>query len=115
MTEAASNIFRGLPSVDRLLNHPRCAILLTRYNRDYVTEICRAVVDEARTQIRNARGQSGELSEATILSELEKRITRDSQPGHIRVVNASGTILHTNLGRAALPDAAVDAMTAVAR
>src|ERR1044071_9749939 len=98
MAEAVSNIFRGLPSVDRLLNHPRCAILLTRYNRDYVTEICSAAIGAARAQIRNGKRNAG-MSEEAILSEVETRICSESQPGHIRVVNASGTILHTNLGR----------------
>ena len=115
MAEAVSNIFRGLPSVDRLLNHPRCVILLTRYNRDYVTEICRSVLDDARDEIRRGSRKSGELSEDFIFSDVESRIAAQSRPGHIRVVNASGTILHTNLGRAALADAAIDAMTAVAR
>jgi len=115
MSEAVSSIFRGLPSVDRLLNHPRCAIQLARYNREYVTEICRAAVDAARAEIRNGKLQPGELNEDAILSAVENRISIESQPGHVRVVNASGTILHTNLGRAALADPAIDAMTHVAR
>ena len=43
------------------------------------------------------------------------KFSLDSRPGHIRVVNATGTILHTNLGRALLSQTAIDAMTAVAR
>ena len=42
------------------------------------------------------------------------QIELESRPGHIRVVNATGTILHTNLGRALLSQAAIDAMVAVA-
>ena len=45
MAEEASKLLRELPSVDRLLRHNRCEMLLTRYNRDYVTQICRDVVD----------------------------------------------------------------------
>lgn len=115
MAEAVSSIFRGLPSVDRLLNHPRCAVLLTRYNREYVTAICRGAVESARAQIRNGKRQPDQLNEDAIVSEVEAQISRESLPGHVRVVNASGTILHTNLGRAALADAAIDAMTLVAR
>src|SRR5438093_9897588 len=115
MAEEASKLLRELPSVDRLLRHSRCEMLLTRYNRDYVTQICRDVVDAWRATLRQGKGASNELSEEAILAQVENRIAAESRPGHVRVINATGTILHTNLGRALLPQAAIDAMTAVAR
>jgi L-seryl-tRNA(Ser) seleniumtransferase len=114
MPEQAGNLFRELPSVDRLLKHARCEALLARYNREYITGKCREIVDELRADLRQGKGLTGELKEEAILLRLENRILAESQPGHIRVINATGTILHTNLGRALLPQAAIDAMTAVA-
>src|SRR5881409_1221438 len=115
MAEEASKLLRELPSVDRLLRHSRSEMLLTRYNRDYVTQICRDVVHAWRATLRQGKGASNELSEEAILAQVENRIAAESRPGHVRVINATGTILHTNLGRALLPQAAIDAMTAVAR
>jgi L-seryl-tRNA(Ser) seleniumtransferase len=115
MPEQARNVFRDLPSVDRLLKHSRSEILLTRYNRDYVTQKCREIIDDLRADLRDGKDHVDELNEETILLRVENRILTDSQPGHVRVVNATGTILHTNLGRALLPEAAIDAMTAVGR
>src|SRR5438445_5577011 len=115
MVEEASKLLRELPSVDRLLRHSCCEMLLTRYNRDYVTQICRDVVHAWRATLRQGKGASNELSEEAILVQVENRIAAESRPGHVRVVNATGTILHTNLGRALLPQAAIDAMTAVGR
>ncbi len=114
MTEAVPNLLRELPSVDALLKHPRCETLLARYNREYVTGKCREIVDELRAELRHGRGRTDELKEEAILARVENRIRAESVPGHVRVVNATGTILHTNLGRALLPQAAIDAMTAVA-
>jgi hypothetical protein len=113
MPEQPSNLFRELPSVDRLLKHARCEILLARYNREYVTSKCREIVDELRADLRRGNGHADELKEEAICARVENRIRAESQPGHVRVINASGTILHTNLGRALLPQAAIDAMTAV--
>jgi len=112
MAEANSHLLRDIPGVDRLLQHRRCEALLTRYNRDYVTLHCRAAIEHFRAAIR--QGTLAEVNEAAILNRLEARIAAESQPGHIRVVNATGTILHTNLGRALLGQAAIDAMVAVA-
>jgi L-seryl-tRNA(Ser) seleniumtransferase len=114
MTEPVANLLRELPSVDALLKHPRCEILLARYNREYVTGKCREIVEELRVELRQGKGRTDELKEEAILIRVENRIRAESSPGHVRVVNATGTILHTNLGRALLPQAAVDAMTVVA-
>jgi L-seryl-tRNA(Ser) seleniumtransferase len=114
MPEQAINLLRELPSVDRLLKHARCEALLKRYNRDYVTQICRAILDEWRALVRQGKAQPQEFKEEAILAQVEERIIADGQPGHVRVINATGTILHTNLGRALLPQAAIDAMTVVA-
>ena len=112
MADQTATLLRELPSIDRLLNHARCAALLTRYNRDYVTQKCRGALDHLRANIRQGKGQL--LSDDTILDQIEAQIELESRPGHIRVVNATGTILHTNLGRALLSQAAIDAMVAVA-
>ena len=114
MSDQAVNLLREIPSVDRLLKHPRCEILLTRYNRDYVTQKCREVLEQLRVEIRQAPWPSGDLHEDAIMGRVEARIAAESRPGHVRVINATGTILHTNLGRALLPQAAIDAMIAVA-
>src|SRR5262245_14065704 len=102
---------RGLPSVDRLFAHPRAQALLARYRREYVTRHCRELLD----QIRNAILAGADLSPAVpddeeLMSRLERRIADDVEPALIRVVNATGTILHTNLGRALLPPSVIEAM-----
>ncbi|MBM4262053.1 MAG: L-seryl-tRNA(Sec) selenium transferase [Deltaproteobacteria bacterium] len=112
MPEPASNLLRELPSVDRLLKHARCEVLLTRFNREYVTQKCRDVLDDLRAQIRQAKNPA--IDDGAVLDRVELIIAADSRPGHIRVINATGTILHTNLGRALLSQPAIEAMTAVA-
>ena len=112
MTDQTATLLRELPSIDRLLNHARCVALLTRYNRDYVTQKCRAALDQLRVNIRQGEGQR--INDDAILDQVEAQIAFESRPGHVRVVNATGTILHTNLGRALLSQAAIDAMVAVA-
>jgi L-seryl-tRNA(Ser) seleniumtransferase len=114
MAEQARNLFRELPSIDRLLNHSRSEALLARYNHDYVTAKFREILDELRAELKQGKSRADELKEEAILARIQNRILTESQPGHVRVINATGTILHTNLGRALLPQAAIDAMTAVA-
>ena len=114
MADQTAILLRELPSIDRLLKHPRCEALLARYNRDYVAKQCRALLDLIRSEIRQGGGRTIDVDEAALLQRIESQILIDSQPSHIRVVNATGTILHTNLGRALLSKAAIDAMVAVA-
>jgi len=110
MTGQARNLLRELPAVDRLLKHPQCEALLARYNREYVIHNCRQVLDELRVQIRRDNGlPATKVNEEAILARMERQMSAESQPGLVRVVNATGTLLHTNLGRALLPQAAIDA------
>ena len=113
MADQTATLLRELPSIDRLLKHARCEALLARYNREYVSEQSRAVLEQLRAEIRRS-GRAVDLNEDAIIERIESAIFIDGQPGHIRVVNATGTILHTNLGRALLPRAAIDAMLEVA-
>jgi L-seryl-tRNA(Ser) seleniumtransferase len=113
MADQTANLLRELPSIDRLLKHVHCESLLTHYGREYVTEQCRLVLDQLRAEIRQG-SRAIDLGEESIIERIENCIVTDSQPGHTRVVNATGTILHTNLGRALLSQAAIDAMLAVA-
>jgi L-seryl-tRNA(Ser) seleniumtransferase len=112
--ETGKNLLRELPSIDRLLNHPKSNFLLARFSRDYVADQCRDILDEIRATVRQGKIASAkELDEESILSRLEKRITLKNDSSLVRVVNATGTILHTNLGRALLPQAAMDAVARV--
>jgi L-seryl-tRNA(Ser) seleniumtransferase len=113
MSQQAANLLREIPSVDRLLKHPRCETLLARYNREYVTRKCREALDDLRATIR--QGKTADVSDDAVIDDIEARLAAESRPGHIRVINATGTILHTNLGRALLAPEAIEAMSAVGR
>ena len=107
----ANDLLRELPSVDRLLTDYRSEGLLRRFNREYLVHHCRELLDEIRTAIRQGGTlASSDLEKGAILNRLERRIAADRGSKFHRVVNATGTILHTNLGRALLAKQAVEAM-----
>ena len=114
-TRDAQDRLRGLPSVDRLLMHPRAHAWLARYRRAYVTRHCRELLDEVRHAIlEGADLDPAELGDDMLVSRLERRVALDAEPRLVRVVNATGTVLHTNLGRALLPPSVVDAISLAA-
>ena len=96
---------QALPSVDRLLQ--RSEHLLESHGRTAVTEAIRSVLAEMRAAKRV------EPAEA-ILGRVLQRLAEAAQPTLRRVFNLTGTVLHTNLGRALLPPEAVQAMVSVA-
>lgn len=115
MTQARASL-RDLPSIDRLLSHERAGTWLARVNREYFTRLCREVLADLRRQIGDgASVPPAELDEHNILNHVERRMDHDRHSSLVRVVNATGTILHTNLGRARLPESAVEAVCQAAR
>ena len=100
-----------LPSVDRLLRDPNNSSLISHHGTSLVIQCIKSVLSEARKQVL-----AGEkFSYDSLLRNLSKEIARAAQPSLRPVINLTGTVLHTNLGRAALPDTAINAMAKVAR
>ena len=103
---------REIPSVDRLLHHPVGESLQIQYGRALATEAIRAALDTLRQDLRR-RGTEPNAERALELARanLEQWTAPTLRP----VINATGVIIHTNLGRAPLSQAALEAMHAVAQ
>ncbi len=102
---------RALPSVDRLLQEARVAALIGQYGRPLVVEAIRAVIDAQRA----AMAQNSEaIEEATLIERCAENLAAAMRPSIRPVFNLTGTVLHTNLGRALIGKVAADAaMTAM--
>jgi L-seryl-tRNA(Ser) seleniumtransferase len=108
----APNRRRAIPSVERLLRAPEGAALVARYRREHVVEAVRAVLDDER---RVASDAPGPPDESALIDRVAARLDAASAPRLVQVVNATGVVLHTNLGRALLAEDAVAALVAAAR
>jgi L-seryl-tRNA(Ser) seleniumtransferase len=102
-------LLRQIPSVDELLLQPRLAALSKRVDRNLVVEVARAVLADLRARIAEdsnwtAISLDGASVEELISIQVERILSRSLQP----VINATGVILHTNLGRAPLTETVVD-------
>jgi L-seryl-tRNA(Ser) seleniumtransferase len=103
---------RAIPSVERLLRAPGAAALLARWRRERVVDVVRLVLRDVRHALE--RGDTVPADEV-LLARAGARLEAAAAPRLTRVVNATGVVLHTNLGRAPLSEAAVDALVVAAR
>ncbi|MBW8372338.1 MAG: L-seryl-tRNA(Sec) selenium transferase [Thiobacillus sp.] len=101
------------PSIDRVLNWAAVAPLLDEYGREPVLAGLRSVLDHARQAAR--QGDLVDYTEPALASHLASHLAQHHAPRLRRVFNLTGTVLHTNLGRAPLPDEAVEALSMAAR
>jgi L-seryl-tRNA(Ser) seleniumtransferase len=101
-----------IPSVDRVLQHPKLQSLAKRYGRGRVTAALRIHLESLRrAALGNALARAS-LDEEAVASALEAQLQASAQSRLRPVFNLTGTVLHTNLGRALLPDEAVRAVVA---
>ena len=99
---------RDLPSVNALLESAGVRSLLEQHPRRVVLDAVRSAVDAARNQ------GSAQKTEQQWVASIASVVQSLSQPSLRRVINATGVVLHTNLGRAPLAESAVQAMAHIA-
>jgi L-seryl-tRNA(Ser) seleniumtransferase len=109
--------FRVIPSIDDLRQRPGVRALEARFGADATVDALRHAAAAVRTAI--ARGDQSLTTEASVASRIETAVASELgdafRPSLESVINATGVIVHTNLGRAPLADAALERVAAVAR
>ena len=106
------NLLRELPSVDKLLRLPVTVDVMGRYGRLLTTEALRYIIEQTRNQI--LAGATYVPAPAILVDSASKWLDDLLAPTLLPVINATGVIVHTNLGRAPLSEGAIAAITAVA-
>ena len=109
-TASQADLYRKLPSVDELQHNPEFVPLVSREGRAAVTDASRVVLDRLREEISVGRldGAGVDLAISGLAGAVERQV-REALSYSLRpVINATGVILHTNLGRAPLASSALD-------
>ena len=113
MNQSLSGARAAIPSVDAILRAPATEALIAQYGKTAVTDATRNVLDEFRNSLQSA--DAIEVSSITLIKAITGALKARMAPGLVPVFNLTGTVLHTNLGRAPLPQAAIDAIALTAR
>ncbi|WP_237478018.1 L-seryl-tRNA(Sec) selenium transferase [Lichenibacterium dinghuense] len=107
MSASPASRLRDLPGVDDVMRHAGGAALVTRFGRAEAAEAIRAAVAEARTALRS--GADAEISREAVAAEAGRRLAARDRSSLRPLFNLTGTVLHTNLGRALLAETALTA------
>jgi L-seryl-tRNA(Ser) seleniumtransferase len=114
VTSDDRNRLRLLPAVERVLNLPQVVAICTQFGRSTVTNWVRQILGE----MRNGRSEEVSGDAAELEGLIVERVSEAAQSAAAqrlrKVINATGIVIHTNLGRAPLAPAAVEAMIAAA-
>ena len=112
------DILRRLPSVEELMSIEEVARLTDEHDRSLVVDVVRSVVDSVRSEIIHS-DEPAKLESAAAPENLAARAVSAMQakfaPSLRHAINAAGIILHTGLGRAMMPQAAIDAVNDVVK
>jgi len=100
---------KEIPKVDRVLGWPEIVVLLEKHPRPEVLVSVRTVLEQLREQVRN-KGDAAALEPGRISARVSFELESRSKPSLQSVVNGTGVVVHTNLGRSPLADEAEDAI-----
>lgn len=107
-----SEKLRKLPSVDGIISSPHLATLIERHSRERVVNTLRNILESYRQSIM--KGKDVTVSDEAIAEDVSAVILDEDAPSIRRVINATGTVIHTNLGRSVLPEVVVEAIKTAA-
>ena len=119
MAHATKNeMLRMLPQVEEVLNHPKVLKLEEGFSHPLVAAFVRRAIEDARQAVLAGSAEDDgfqaeaarRLSLESIVSQTCRQVYALQEPSLRRVVNVSGVVIHTNLGRSVLPDVAVEAV-----
>ncbi|MGM0445301.1 MAG: L-seryl-tRNA(Sec) selenium transferase [Bacillota bacterium] len=115
-----NELFKKIPAVNDILENNRCEELIEKYNHELVLNSIRKVLDKkrekiAKTDIKKMKKGKINLSIDQIIDEVKNNINEYLKPTLEKVINATGTIVHTNLGRSLLSADAVQSLVNVAQ
>jgi len=105
----------AIPAVDRVLNLPAVQALAAEYGRAPTLAATRRVLEDLREQARSGALPAGSADESRLAAQVREALERAARPALRPVFNLTGTVLHTNLGRAPLPEEAVTRAVEVMR
>ncbi len=110
-----ANMLRNIPSVNELLESPPLRKLLDRASRNVVVSGVRDFLDNLRSEVQNAATEIRLPSAGELAERIAHWIVNEERPTLQPVINATGILLHTGLGRAPLAEQAIAAMADVSR
>ena len=113
MNPEQTELLKKIPAVTLLLEEPECEEFLARTSRKHLLAVIREVLDQKRKQILS--GQTPALEKHHLWEEIGERLHSKAAYHLRRVVNGTGVIVHTNLGRSLLAAQALEQMQRVAR
>jgi L-seryl-tRNA(Ser) seleniumtransferase len=111
----SDNAFRSLPSVHDVLEAPAVQALAAEHAHDLIVAAVRAELAELRQRLRRGEALDGAVAVAEVAARVAARLGRELRPKLRTVINATGIVLHTNLGRAPVAEEAARAAYEAAR
>lgn len=113
-----NNFLRNLPSVNQLLESPQLKNMVKKINHGVVAEGVRTFLDDLRTQVVDAAGAAGDVPIPTpseMADKIADWLSNEERPYLRRVINGTGIILHTGLGRAPLAPEALSSVNEISK
>jgi L-seryl-tRNA(Ser) seleniumtransferase len=110
-----SSVLRNIPSVSELLDSPPLKSLVNRVSRNVVVSGVRQFLDDMRSQVQTAAAGVHVPSASELAQRIADWIAADQRSPLVPVINATGVLLHTGLGRAPLAEEAITAIGTLAR
>lgn len=95
--DSINNELRKIPAIDKLTNHKKLQSLISEFNSNIVTYYAKQIIDNERIDILNGKLCN---SEEYIINKIVKIVNKNASKSLKKVINATGIVIHTNLGRA---------------